>query len=238
MLTRIALLAAVIVLASAALPSTALAQQRPIAINIPAQFPINFPAISPSACWKVARPADGRITAQVVGPGNWNLCIGDASCPTECGGALRSATTEPLTKGPSYFVKVETQTPGVTATLKIFPTAGGAPGIGPYTAACGLGVQWDLSESGWTGTWIRRGNTNIFDATWRKSGTTFSSVLTMTQTGSRIQIVRRDAPSGGGAHVVYDGTIAGDGTVSGTEKVPATGVTMPFNASIRCGPSA
>jgi hypothetical protein len=122
---HVASLAAVIVLASAALPGPALGQQRAIAINIPAQFPVNFPALSPSACWKVARPADGRITAQVVGPGNWDLCIGDASCPMECGGGLRSASTEPLTKGPSYFVRVETQTPGVTATLKIFPTAGG-----------------------------------------------------------------------------------------------------------------
>jgi hypothetical protein len=81
---------------------------------------------------------------------------------------------------------------------------------------------------------VRRGTSNVFDATWRKGGATFASVLTMTRTGSRIHIERKDAPAGGGTLVVYDGTIAADGTVSGTATVPATGATLPFRATVRC----
>ena len=228
----IALVAAVVVIiVFAAPPSAALAQQRAIAIAIPAQFPIKFPAGSLSACWRVARPADGRITATVTGPGTWNVCIGDASCPSGCAGPLRSASTEQHTQGSSYFVKVETETPGVTATLAIFPT-GGAP---PNVAGDVLGARWDVSESGWTGSWVRRGSSNIFDATWQKGGDTGSSVLTMSLTGNRVHIERRDASNWGGAYVVYDGTIAADGTVTGTGTVPATGVTMSFRATIRSG---
>lgn len=235
MLRCIALVAALVVIVSAAPPTAAPAQPGAIgtAITIPAKFPINFPAGSLSACWRVARPADARITAQVTGPGTWNVCIGDAYCPSSCAGPLRTASTEQHTRGASYFVKVETQTPGVTATLAIFPTGG--PAVNPARVAGDLGVQWDVSESGWTGTWVRRGTSNIFDATWRKGGNTGSSVLTMTLTGSRVHIERKDASNWGGALVVYDGTIATDGTVTGTGAVPATGVTMSFRGTIHCG---
>lgn len=54
-----------------------------------------------SRCYQVDRPADGRITAEVVGTGNWDVCIGDQRCPYDCmSGGLRTASTEPLTQGP------------------------------------------------------------------------------------------------------------------------------------------
>jgi hypothetical protein len=107
-----------------------------------------------------------------------------------------------------------------------------------YSAACGLGARWDASENGWTGTWVRRGASNTFDATWRKDNSTGSSVLTMSLTGNRVRIERRDVSSFGGAYVEYDVTIAADGTVSGTSRVPATGATSPFRGTIHCGDAA
>ena len=104
--------------------------------------------------------------------------------------------------------------------------------------ACGLGARWDASENGWTGTWVRRGTSNTFDATWRKDNSTGSSVLTMSLTGNRVRIERRDVSSFGGAYLEYDVTIAADGTVSGTSRVPATGTTSPFRATIHCGDTA
>lgn len=33
-----------------------------------------------------------------------------------------------------------------------------------------LGTRWDETEvSGWRGVWIRRGNSNVFDAMWTHS---------------------------------------------------------------------
>jgi hypothetical protein len=43
-----------------------------------------------------------------------------------------------------------------------------------------------------------------------------------------------DEPSAGGSYVEYDGVIDADNTVTGTTKVPATGATTPFRATIRC----
>jgi hypothetical protein len=111
----------------------------PIAVNIPTRFDINLRGI-PSRCYKVVRPADGRITAQVVGSGDWNLCVGDQNCPFDCmSGGLRKVSTKPLTSGTHYYVVVERRGGDAMASLLIYPTAGGAPNspstiIGTWTA--------------------------------------------------------------------------------------------------------
>lgn len=97
----------------------------PIALDTPARFEINLRGI-PSRCYQVVRPPDGRLTAEVLGPGRWNVCIGDMRCPVDCmSGNLRKATTEPLTNGTHYFVMVERSGAEVMATLAIYPTAAG-----------------------------------------------------------------------------------------------------------------
>jgi hypothetical protein len=135
--------ATVIVLVLAAHQRPSLAQDRAIALDIPAQFSINFPAVSPSACWRVDQPADGRLTASVTGKGEWDLCIADTACPSDCmNNGLRSVSTERLRAGRYYYVKVETRSPGVTATLAVYPSGGGTPGVVGGSVA-GL---WDSSE--------------------------------------------------------------------------------------------
>lgn len=107
-----------------------------------------------------------------------------------------------------------------------------------YSPACGVGVRWDESENGWNGTWTRRGTSNTFDAVWSNGGASGSSVLTLTLTGNRVHIERRDAASFGGASVSYDGTIAADGTVSGTSRVASSGAAAAFRAVVTCGDTA
>jgi len=183
----------------------------PIPIAIPAQFTIQLPVTSPSACWRVDRPADGRITAVITGPGTWNICIGDQMCPDDCmSSGHRQASTEPLTQGPYYYVKAETSSPGVAATLTIFPTAMGSwQGVVPEDL---LGSVWEEVEGGWKGTWTRRGDSNIFDAAWTgPNGEKARDTLTMSVNGNQVTIRRRNLPN----HV-YTGTIGADGHVSGT----------------------
>lgn len=99
----------------------------PIAVDIPTKFDINLRGI-PSRCYKVVRPADGRITADVIGPGTWNLCVGDSNCPYDCmSGSRRKVSTEPLTTGPHYFVMVERIGGDSLASLEIYATAQGRP---------------------------------------------------------------------------------------------------------------
>jgi hypothetical protein len=102
-------------------------------------------------------------------------------------------------------------------------------------AGCGLGLRWSESENGITGNWVRRGDSNVFDATWPG----VSSVLTMTLTGNQLRIQRRDA---GNQQVEYTAVIGPDGkTVTGTARVlppvPAGWPTQPFpfRAAIQCG---
>jgi hypothetical protein len=176
------LLAAATVFASTALPGVALAQDTPIALDIPAQFPINFPIVSPSACWQVAQPPDGRITATVTGGGEWNVCILDTGCPMDCmDNGRRSASTERLRAGRFYFVKVETRSPGVTATLTIYPTAGGAPG--GAVVAPGGGVGAGGAGGAVAGLW----DTNLDSP---------HDPLTLTQVGSTVTGVRNTPENG------------------------------------------
>jgi hypothetical protein len=102
----------------------------PIALDIPASFAIRYQADRPSQCYRVVRPPSGRITATVSGPGSWDVCIGDQSCPHDCfDSGQRTATTEPLTQGGNYFVRVVTKSPGTMATLSIRETARNVPAV-------------------------------------------------------------------------------------------------------------
>jgi hypothetical protein len=102
---------------------------------------------------------------------------------------------------------------------------------GAYSTACGLGVRWEVSESGWTGVWIRRGNSNTFDATWRKGGEIGTSTLTIALSGNRLTIQRQDAANfGGGVRYAYEGTLGPDGSFSGINSGQ-----YPVKGKVICG---
>ncbi|MBP1993252.1 hypothetical protein [Paenibacillus eucommiae] len=91
-----------------------------------------------------------------------------------------------------------------------------------------LGRYWDEHEGSWHGQWQRRGESNIFDARWTKGGSTVTAILEMHLVGNSIHI--RRLSSSDGNNCVYQGSITGDGTVSGNYS--CGGRTYSWNATI------
>ena len=81
-----------------------------------------------------------------------------------------------------------------------------------------LGHEWSITEAvTFTGRWVRRGNSKIWDATWNNGAV---AELSITIVGDKVRISRRDV--GGtsiGLTAIYEGTLAPDGTMQGTETV-------------------
>ena len=68
-------------------------------------------------------------------------------------------------------------------------------------------MKWIVREQGintWTGIWVRRGTTNVFDGTWTKTtgDTKISEILTITIDGDQVKILR-------GKTCTYTGTMRG-----------------------------
>ncbi|MDA2302631.1 hypothetical protein PDN43_25860 [Bacillus cereus] len=78
-----------------------------------------------------------------------------------------------------------------------------------------LGTTWYDEGAGWTGTWKRRGWSNIFDATWVKLGEpNVTAVLTIKRIDNKFVIHRRNSSDGNDCDLT--GTLASDGrTVTG-----------------------
>lgn len=94
-----------------------------------------------------------------------------------------------------------------------------------------LGRVWHESENGWSGTWRRRGTSNVFDAVWTKDGARVTAVLTMRlQPGGKVSIARRDTSDN--MRVDYTGTIDPRGQVRGTGTVRGGGGPFPWSARI------
>jgi hypothetical protein len=115
---------------------------------------------------------------------------------------------------------------------------------GPYSwnatilcsTGCGLGKSWNEEESGWRSVWTRRGNSNVFDASYTgPSGERASTVNTVTIEGNRVSINRTSSSEGNLCR--YEGTIQADGvTITGTYNC-RDGVTRNWRATINCGSS-
>lgn len=82
-----------------------------------------------------------------------------------------------------------------------------------------LGWRWDEHELGWKGVWLRRGESNTFDAVWTYGSRKEKAVLTINISGNDV-IVKRQQTSGfsfPGQTCTYKGTLAADNvTVTGT----------------------
>jgi len=196
-------------------PSWGQSRERTITLDLPASFTVRYEAASPSQCYRVARPADGRITASIAGPGTWELCVGDQMCPTDCfDSGLRTVTTQPLTQGTHYFVKVMTKTPGVAATLTIRAAGGAGPG--------GMDVSGDWESVGDSPdvtqalvTLAQTGNRVSAQARFlfRGAPAAWSGEGTLTGTQLRLPVVYSKLPPGWNASVNgrWEMTVAGDG---------------------------
>jgi hypothetical protein len=82
--------------------------------------------------------------------------------------------------------------------------------IGPATLADPYGTRWSESESGWSGDWVRRGKTNVYDASW--NGGVVKAILTITINGNSVQVSRQNATDANNCQ--YQGTLNGN-TVTG-----------------------
>ena len=92
--------------------------------------------------------------------------------------------------------------------------------IGSLSAAqaiCGLGRRWEVNEGCWRGVYIRRGNSNVFDAEWTLlDGRQFTAEVTIDIQGNRVVAQRRRATLGGNCDLM-NGTLSADGvTVTGS----------------------
>lgn len=74
-----------------------------------------------------------------------------------------------------------------------------------YALADPYGSRWSESENGWSGDWVRRGKSNVFDASW--GGGSVRAVLTMSISGNQVSVSRQGATDGNNCQ--YQGTLDG-----------------------------
>jgi hypothetical protein len=71
-------------------------------------------------------------------------------------------------------------------------------GVSPQSDAAPadrLGSQWLTVEGGWSGVWIRRGASNLFEAIWTLGGSRIEAQLSIALQGDRVEINRVDTKS-------------------------------------------
>ncbi len=74
-----------------------------------------------------------------------------------------------------------------------------------------LGHEWSITEAvSYTGRWVRRGDSDVWDATWNNGAV---AVLSISIVGAKVRISRRDAGFSTGLTSIYEGTLAADGTL-------------------------
>jgi len=92
---------------------------------------------------------------------------------------------------------------------KVSPT----PGTSAGNSTARLGTAWSIREAGLPGRWVRRGNSDTWDAKWDNGAV---AVMTITLNGNKIRISRTDTAGPGLCTAVYDGTLFDNNTIRGT----------------------
>jgi hypothetical protein len=90
------------------------------------------------------------------------------------------------------------------------------------------GAEWLVTESDWSGRWIRRGSTQTFDGVWSRGDERVSGALEIDIQGDRVTIERRNASDGNSCR--YEGILSGN-RVSGTRQCAEGG--GQWSATIR-----
>jgi hypothetical protein len=116
----------------------------------------------------------------------------DRSCS---GGCDKAKLVQAFERSARTFVEAD------LTFAKLFGNAGGGD----------IGQQWDVDESGWHGTFARRGTTNVFDAVWVKDRDQAKATIEIGRTGDRIFAIRTQ-PEG---RCLYQGTV-NSRAISGT----------------------
>jgi hypothetical protein len=97
-------------------------------------------------------------------------------------------------------------------------SASSAPSVKPQVDADRLGHEWNVTEAvTFIGRWVRRGDSDVWDASWNNGAV---AVLSISIAGAKVRISRRDVDGPAiGLTGTYEGTLAADGTLQGTETV-------------------
>lgn len=100
-------------------------------------------------------------------------------------------------------------------------------------SAIGTGSQWNETEAGWQGVWQRAGRSDNWKATWTKGKSVVRADLTISVTGSKVQVERVDTygPGVGKGMCAYIGTVRGT-TVTGDYACPWSKTSLPWRATI------
>jgi hypothetical protein len=111
------------------------------------------------------------------------------------------------------------------STVKSYPTSAvpsTKPPVNPINIGEDrLGREWSESENEYIGRWVRRGNSQIWDASWNNGAV---AELSISIAGDKVTINRRDVAGPSiGLTSIYEGTLAPDGTMHGTETVTFAG---------------
>lgn len=138
-----------------------------------------------------------------------------------CGNQIQNATkvNDNLCQGQQPYLKnprsqYTTPPDGGRMVFTIMDRGGGST-IGGNGGSNALGKVWRENESGWSGVWTRRGNSNTFDATWTKGAGRVTAVLTIQIRGNSVSISRNQGSDGNNCK--YTGSLAADRrSVSGT----------------------
>jgi hypothetical protein len=102
------------------------------------------------------------------------------------------------------------------------------------SAGCGLGRVWNDIESGLNMTWVRRGDSNVFDVSGIAGGNTFTAEQAIEIRGNKVYINRYKASDGNTC--TFEGTIQSDGvTVIGTYECTKYKPSSGWRATINCG---
>ncbi len=100
-----------------------------------------------------------------------------------------------------------------------------------YRNAQRSGTQWRVYEQGWTGVWIRRANSNTFDATWTMPGQAqIQGVVDMRWDGRNIRMSRTDTYTN--QHCEYQGQVSQDGRTASGWLSCNNGPRVDWNAEI------
>ncbi len=97
-----------------------------------------------------------------------------------------------------------------------------------------LGRVWREQESGWSGLWRRRGDTNVFDAVWTGPGRVTATLEIRFEGNDGIKIERRNSSDGVNCHYsgrISDGPSHGRRMISGTYRCGNGGI-IPWSATI------
>jgi hypothetical protein len=111
------------------------------------------------------------------------------------------------------------------STVKSYPTSAvpsTKPPVNPINIGEDrLGREWSETENDFIGRWVRRGNSKIWDASWNNGAV---AELSISIAGDKVTINRRDVAGPSiGLTSIYEGTLAPDGTMHGTETVTFAG---------------